>query len=182
MPGFQTARLFFRRQILFTQGIIKIHKQFILIKKINMKKVILISCVKEKLKIQTEAKDLYISDLFKKSYRYAQLLNPDNIFILSAKYGLLEPEQIIEPYNETLNTKSSDEIKEWSRKVTIALKEKIDLDETEVIILAGKKYYKYLLPYIDNYKLPLGTLSLGPRKSFLKKQIEEYEQGMHQSS
>ena len=146
-----------------------------------MKKVILISCVKKKLKQQAKAKDLYISDLFKKSYKYAQLLKLDNIFILSAKFGLLDPEQIIEPYNETLNTKSSAEIREWSKKVIAALKGKIDLDETEVIILAGKKYYKYLLPYISNYKLPLGILSLGPRKSFLKQQIEEHEQGMHQS-
>ena len=147
-----------------------------------MKKIILISCVKEKQKHEAKAKALYISDLFKKSYKYAQLLTPDNIFILSAKYGLLDPEQIIEPYNETLNTKSSDEIREWSKKVITALKGKIDLDETVVIILAGKKYYKYLLPYISNYKLPLGTLSLGPRLSFLKKQIQEHEQGMQQSS
>ena len=146
-----------------------------------MKKIILISCVKKKLNQKAKAKDLYISDLFKKSYRYAQLLKPDNIFILSAKYGLLEPEQVIEPYDETLNTKSSAEVREWSRKVTIALKEKIDLNNAEVIILAGSKYYKCLLSHISNYKLPLGTLSFGPRLSFLKKQIEEYEQGMHQS-
>ncbi len=141
-----------------------------------MKKIVLISCVKEKLKIPAKAKDLYISDLFKKSYRYAQLLKPDNIFILSAKYGLLEPEQIIEPYNETLKDKSSTEIKEWSRRVISELDEKIDIDKSEIIILAGSKYYKYLLPYIKNYKLPLGTLPFGSRLSFLKKQIEEYEQ------
>jgi len=141
-----------------------------------MKKIVLISCVKKKRKNPAKAKDLYISDLFKKSYRYAQLLKPDNIFILSAKYGLLEPEQIIEPYNETLKDKSSTEIKEWSRRVISELDEKIDIDKSEIIILAGSKYYKYLLPYIKNYKLPLGTLPIGSRLSFLKKQIEEYEQ------
>ena len=146
-----------------------------------MEKVILVQCGKKKLKQKAKAKDLYIGDLFKKSYRYAQLLKPDNILILSAKYDLLNPEKIIEPYDETLNNKSSDEIKKWSTKVITALKEKIDLEKDEIIILAGNNYYKYLLPYISNYKLPLGTFSLGPRKSFLKKQIEEYEQGMHQS-
>ena len=147
-----------------------------------MKKIILISCVKKKLKSPAKAKNLYISDLFKKSYRYAQLLNPDNIFILSAKYGLLEPEQIIESYDETLNTKSSAEVKDWSKKVISSLKEKIDLEKADVIILAGSKYYKYLLPYIKNYKLPLGNRRMGPRKSFLKKQIEEYEQTLRKSS
>lgn len=147
-----------------------------------MKKVVLISCVKEKLRTAAKAKDLYISDLFKKSYRYAQILKPDDIFILSAKYGLLDPEQIIGPYNETLNTKSSAEIKEWSKKVIAALEEKINLGKSEIIILAGSRYYKYLLPYIRNYKLPLGTLPFGSRLSFLKKQIEEYEQRMYKPS
>jgi cytoplasmic iron level regulating protein YaaA (DUF328/UPF0246 family) len=100
-----------------------------------MKRIILISCVKDKLKTPARAKDLYTSDLFKKSYRYAQLLNPDNIFIISAKYGLLEPEQIIEPYDETLKNKSLDEIKKWSIDVIARLKEKANLNKDEIIIL-----------------------------------------------
>ncbi|MBM3254365.1 MAG: hypothetical protein FJZ16_08945 [Candidatus Omnitrophica bacterium] len=53
-----------------------------------MKRIILISCVKEKLKKPVKAKDLYISDLFKKSYIYAQLSKPDNIFILFASFSV----------------------------------------------------------------------------------------------
>ena len=43
-----------------------------------------------------KAKDMYISPLFKGAYRYAHKLSADKIFILSAKYGLLE--EMDEPY------------------------------------------------------------------------------------
>ncbi len=112
-----------------------------------MKRVILISCVKKKLNHKAKAKDLYVSSLFKKSLKYSQLLNPDNTFILSAKYGLLDLDEEIESYDETLNNKSPSKVKDWSNKVIIQLEKKIDLDRDEVIILAEKNYYKYLLPY-----------------------------------
>ncbi len=67
------------------------------------KTILLIACVSKKGEIATKAKDLYISQLFKSSYRYGKGLKPDNTFILSALYGLLDPEQIIEPYNVTLS-------------------------------------------------------------------------------
>ena len=41
---------------------------------------------------------MYISPLFQKMMAYAERLNPKGIFILSAKYGLLNPNDIIEPY------------------------------------------------------------------------------------
>jgi len=53
-----------------------------------MKKIVLISCVKRKLPHRVPAKDLYISQLFKLSFAYAQRLRPDAIYILSAKHGL----------------------------------------------------------------------------------------------
>lgn len=52
------------------------------------------------------AKDMYVSDLFKKSLEYARRLNPAKIYILSAKYGLLELDDMIEPYEITLNEMS----------------------------------------------------------------------------
>lgn len=57
-----------------------------------MKKIVLIACSSKKRKEKALVKDIYISALFKYSYEYAQKLNPDNIFVLSAKYGLLETE------------------------------------------------------------------------------------------
>lgn len=64
--------------------------------------IIFISCVKQKRNSPCRAKDMYISALFKKMYRYARSLNPDSLYILSAKYGVLSPNDVIEPYDVTL--------------------------------------------------------------------------------
>lgn len=80
-----------------------------------MLKILLISCVSKKLNYKAKAKDLYISPLFKYNYQFAKSLNPDKIFILSAKYGLIDSDDEIEPYDETLNTKSKKEIREWAK-------------------------------------------------------------------
>jgi hypothetical protein len=63
----------------------------------------IISCVKTKLDHTAKAKDLYISDLFRKNLAYAKKMKPDHIFILSAKYGLLGLDDRIAPYEKTLN-------------------------------------------------------------------------------
>src|SRR5262249_14293900 len=62
--------------------------------------VVLISCVKSKRGQRCRAGDMYTSALFQKMMAYAQRLKPKRIFILSAKYGLLSPDEI-EPYVRT---------------------------------------------------------------------------------
>ena len=59
---------------------------------------------------------MYISDLFKKSLAYAKK-HADKVFILSAKYGLLTLDEIIYPYEKTLNKMSEYEKKRWAYKV-----------------------------------------------------------------
>jgi len=114
------------------------------------------------------AKDIYISPLFIGAYRYAQKLGADKVFILSAKHGLLEENDWISPYDETLNTKPISEIKEWANKVLCSLSEKSALQEDEYIFLAGEKYRKYLLGNIKHYSVPLQGLSIGKQLSFYK--------------
>lgn len=133
-----------------------------------MKKIVLISCVSQKLPCRAKAKDLYTSTLFKYNIKYAVSLNPDMIFILSAKYGLLELDDEIDTYDETLNTKSIKEIKTWADKLLNALRSKTNLEKDEFIFLAGEKYRKYLSPEIKNYKIPMERLSIGRQLSFLK--------------
>jgi len=65
---------------------------------LKMKKIILIQCSKKKLTKPAKAKDLYISQLFKKSLAYADMRNPYKMFILSAKYNLLSLNWIVSPY------------------------------------------------------------------------------------
>lgn len=89
-----------------------------------MKSFVLIACVRSKLNDRAKAKDLYTSTLFKSSLLYARLLKPDAIYILSAKYRLLDPDQMIDPYELTLNTMAEAEKMTWSREVLDALRQK----------------------------------------------------------
>jgi len=140
-----------------------------------MNKIILISCVSKKLLYNSKAKNLYVSPLFKYNLKYANSLNPDKIFILSAKYGLVDLELEIEPYNKTLNKMKKQEIEEWSEKVINQLKEQTDLQEDEFIFLAGDMYRKFLIPHIKNYKIPMQGLGIGNQLKYLKESLEKKE-------
>ena len=100
-------------------------------------RIALISCVAKKRDVPSTAKAMYVSPLFKGAYRYAKKIKADRIFILSAKYGLLEEDDSIEPYNETLNTKPVAEVKMWAERVLTLLSEKTDLQKDEFVFLAG---------------------------------------------
>ncbi len=133
-----------------------------------MKKVVLIACCSKKLNVRSKAKDMYISSLFKYSYKYASQLKPNYIFILSAKYGLLNPNDEIDPYNETLNNKSKKEIMLWADVVIKELSKHVNLNEDKLIFLAGNNYRQYLIDHINHYEVPMLGLGIGKQLKYLK--------------
>ena len=133
--------------------------------------IIFLSCVKSKNNCKCKAKDMYISTLFKYAYNYALSLKPENIFILSAKYGVLELNDIIEPYEKTLNTMTNSEKTEWANKVIDQLKAKNINFTDKVVFLCGHNYREYLLPYFPNNETPLSGVSFGNQLSFYKNKI-----------
>jgi hypothetical protein len=126
-----------------------------------MKKIVLISCVSQKLPYRSKAKDLYISALFKKSLAYARKLKPDAIYVLSAKYGLLDLEAVVDPYNFTLNTVSAAENRGWARYVEQQLSKVADFKRDHFIFLAGNNYRKNLLPLLSSFEIPMEGLTIG---------------------
>ncbi len=62
------------------------------------------------------ARDLYVSDWFVKARAYVERTGIDWC-ILSAEYGLLDPESVIAPYERTLNTMGVVERRAWASKV-----------------------------------------------------------------
>lgn len=130
--------------------------------------VVLISCVGRKRSHKCKAKDLYDSTWFRYAWQYAQSLNPDKIFILSAKYGLINPEKEINPYEETLNSKSTRDIRSWTANVLGSLAEAVDIAEVTFIILAGEKYRRYLIGDLPNHIVPMRGLGIGRQLKWLK--------------
>ncbi len=126
-------------------------------------RVALVSCVKSKRTTATPAKDLYISALFHGLRRYAEV-NADAWYILSAEHGLLNPEQIVEPYEKTLNKMGSRQRVEWAEEVQRRLLRVLP-EGAEVIVLAGQRYREHLVSFLRDrgfsVSIPLEGLSFG---------------------
>ena len=133
-----------------------------------MATIVLISCGSKKLPHRAAAKDLYISSLFRLSRRYAQTLGAEKIFILSAKHGLLGLNEVIEPYDLTLNKMSIKQRQQWADKVLRELNEVTDLSGDHFIFLAGKKYRENLIPSTKSSEIPLEGLRIGEQLKYLK--------------
>ena len=136
-----------------------------------MSRIALISCTSLKESYECSAIELYSkSPTFRLAYTFANLA-ADEIYILSAKYGLVQKDTVLTPYNDTLKDKSEDEKKAWSKGVLAQLDKIVSLEKDEFVILAGKDYCKYLLPVITSYWLPLEGKRQGERQPALQRLI-----------
>jgi len=146
-----------------------------------MKTVVLISCSKAKRAYPCEARLLYdASSLFSKSLLFAQTISKE-IFVLSARYGLVSLNDKIEPYDETLKGKSSVQSSAWGHEVAQQLAERFDIQNTNFIILAGRDYYQPLQVHLPRINLPLGNLQFGSRLAKLDTLIEGNKTGEQNS-
>ena len=136
--------------------------------------IALISCVSKKCQYKTKAQNMYISPLFLKSLKYVNhILKPTKTFILSAKYGLLETDKEIEPYNETLNDKNQNEKLAWANNVMNQLRKECDIKNDKFIFLAGKAYYEKLIFHLPNNEILMQNLPIGKRLQWLKEKLNE---------
>ena len=115
------------------------------------------------------------SDLFSKAYAYAEQ-KYDFVAILSAKYGLLFPNDEIEPYDLTLNNMGVLERREWAKKTFTQMKNKLQLKDFDKIFFhAGKKYREHLIPKLENLgvkcEIPLKGLRFGEQLAWYKEQL-----------
>lgn len=128
-----------------------------------MANIVLISCVKSKKDVPMAAKHLYTSPLFRKGLNYAEIYG-DKYYILSAKHGLLSPETVIGPYEETLKSKRREERQIWASKVLEKLKLQVRPND-KIIFLAGAVYREYLSDALKSMgflvEAPLEGKSLG---------------------
>ena len=111
---------------------------------------VFIACTKSKEDHKCKAKDIYTGALFTKSYELAQRLDNPRIFILSAKYHLLDPEKEIDPYNAYLGDFNSDERHAWADEVYKEMQDAhIDFN-AKTYFFCGEHYIEYLRDYFPN--------------------------------
>ena len=142
-------------------------------RRLLMAHVVLIACASKKREVPAPARDLYLSALFMKSLAYADSLEPDAIYILSAKHGLLEQDEVVAPYDETLNDKSAAEVRAWAEWVRGQLEAKTDPKLDHYTILAGMSYRKYLVTHLAHVLVPLEGLGIGKQLQRLDQLVRE---------
>jgi hypothetical protein len=135
--------------------------------------IYLVSCVGQKRDYPTMAKDLYVSDWFVKARAWVEQEGGDDSWlILSAEYGLVEPDEHIHPYEKTLKKLSKKQREDWAEFVYDELMFYL-APEDRVVILAGRYYREFLEPWLieDGFdvEVPLAGLGIGEQKQWLKR-------------
>jgi len=133
--------------------------------------VYFVSCVGEKLPRPAIAIDLYVSSWFSKARRFAESRGFP-WFILSAEYGLVCHDQIIDPYEKTLNNMPIADRRKWADRVSLQIQSAIPQLETAVF-LAGQRYREFLIGHLQKRKVaievPMEGLKIGEQLSWLGK-------------
>jgi hypothetical protein len=103
----------------------------------------LVGCVKEKGSGPTTAADLYTSALFRGRKRFVER-TCNAWFILSAKHGLVDPTQVLEPYDATVKDQPRAARRAWSASVLRELQARLGpLQHHEFEIHAGQDYRNF---------------------------------------
>lgn len=134
--------------------------------------VALVSCVKSKRTEAAPARDLYVSPWFRMARGLIEA-NGAPWFILSALHGLVAPNQVIEPYERTLNKAGVSERRAWKAKVLDALGPKMR-GRRRVVMFAGLRYREFLVAPLESrgfaVVVPMEGLALGEQLSWLSAQ------------
>jgi len=133
------------------------------------RRLFLVSCVKTKLPSRAAAKDLYISDWFRKARACVESTGCPWA-ILSAEYGLLHPDEVIRPYEKTLNALPVAERRSWASEVLESMDPFLrDIDT--VVFFAGERYRELLQPGLRAWGVdvvvPMQGLGLGQQLAWL---------------
>ncbi|MFQ5413062.1 MAG: DUF6884 domain-containing protein [Phycisphaerae bacterium] len=133
--------------------------------------IALVSCVKKKRRGPCAAGDLYVSPLFCFMRSYAER-HADRWFILSAKYGLLEPDARVTHYEQTLNDMPSRARRAWAERVLADMRAAGLLHAGAAFVwLAGQAYQRHLSVLLAGFPQtdPLAGMRFGERLAWLKK-------------
>ncbi len=135
----------------------------------------LVACSYTKQEQAAPAKELYASPLFTMSRRYVERTGA-GWAILSAKHGVVDPNDVIEPYNSYLAWWSTDERKAWAESLRPALLKRLAFwQATTVVFLAGTLYREHLSGWLydQNIKveIPMAGLGIGEQLGWLRTQL-----------
>ena len=141
---------------------------------IKKKRIAIVSCKSQKQDYPCSADEMYEMSHIYKAQREFMIKGYDEFYIVSSKYGIISPSQIIEPYNITLgisarNMKGINDVQGWDHKI-------LNLIETQLNYMVNRgwtvdyhtsmNYYKPLSQdikkKITHIKQPMGVNAVKP--------------------
>jgi hypothetical protein len=135
--------------------------------------IALVACVSQKSDVPRQARNLYTSAWFRKASAYAAR-TAEEWYILSAKHGLVAPDMVIEPYDETLNRVPASTRRLWAEGVMNDLDQRLQPGD-KVIILAGQRYRADLLDPLRKMgcaiQIPMQGLRIGEQLAWLNERL-----------
>ena len=132
----------------------------------------LVSCVSAKQPGAAPARELYVSPWFHKA-RICVGASGCPWYILSAKYGIVDPHTTIAPYNLTLKSMPVNQRRSWASGVVEDLALRL-AGVNSVAFLAGKTYREFLEPVLCERGIaiyvPMEGMGIGRQLSWLADQ------------
>jgi hypothetical protein len=131
--------------------------------------LVLVACVKGKLSRAAPARDLYVSTWFQKVRDLVEASGA-RWFVLSSHYGLVGPDEVIRPYEYTLNSAGITERREWAERVLAKLEPELARYK-RVVMFAGERYREFLVGALGRrgmaVEIPMQGLRRGEQLEWL---------------
>lgn len=128
--------------------------------------LVVVACAKQKLTVAAPASELYTSPLFALSWGWARDTG-HQVAILSARHGVIRPEEVLEPYDTFLGSLGRAEVERLADHVRGQLS---SMDSERIIVLGGSGYVDLVRRAAPAAEVidPMHGLSLGHRLRWLK--------------
>ncbi len=131
--------------------------------------LVLIACVKSKLPHAAVARTLYTSAWFQKTRDLVEASGA-RWFILSSRFGLVDPAATIETYDFTLNTLGVAERRTWASRVMAQLSPHL-VQFSRIVMFAGERYREFLVGPLRargiTVDIPMANLTRGEQLGWL---------------
>lgn len=127
---------------------------------------VMLGCGRAKRSTPHPAIDLYTGSLYTKTLAHARRLGGPQ-WILSALYGVLEPDAVIEPYERTLDR--AHDRRTWTTEVLEAMRMRTQPGD-RVVVLAGAHYVEWcdaLRRTGVDVDVPMRGMTIGQRMKWL---------------
>jgi hypothetical protein len=138
------------------------------------KLIALVGCTSRQHAQAMPARWLYHSEWFIRAAAVAETASA-GWFILSARYGLLHPDQKIAPYDLILSDLSPSQRKVWAAAIVQSLAQIISPND-RLLLLADPDYHVPLLPLLENctwrINAPLTSLSLAGQIAWMDNALD----------